>query len=225
MVMAPKHEEKAKAHNTDSKKEMIMKSAIRLFLQQGYRNTSLRQIAQASDSSASLSIYHFGTKQAIAVAYINEKMHILRKALMEKVDIRTNPELFCCTFVRLYQSVMASPTFCRFYHDIIEEGVFRIIFFEDDNGINVSDLILAKRQVTLPANLHTFYSHYIIPGIEFAAWISEPDKPPCDEKLDIPFRTLMGIIYVPKEEVDVYCEQGKALVEQLIQENPHFLEP
>ena len=159
MVMAPKHEEKAKAHNTDSKKEMIMKSAIRLFLQQGYRNTSLRQIAQASDSSASLSIYHFGTKQAIAVAYINEKMHILRKALMEKVDIRTNPELFCCTFVRLYQSVMASPTFCRFYHDIIEEGVFRIIFFEDDNGINVSDLILAKRQVTLPANLHTFYSH------------------------------------------------------------------
>ena len=158
MVMAPKHEEKAKAHNTDSKKEMIMKSAIRLFLQQGYRNTSLRQIAQASDSSASLSIYHFGTKQAIAVAYI-------------------------------------------------------------------SDLILAKRQVTLPANLHTFYSHYIIPGIEFAAWISEPDNPPCDEKLDIPFRTLMGIIYVPKEEVDVYCEQGKALVEQLIQENPHFLEP
>lgn len=219
------HAEKNKSGASDSKKEMIMKSAINLFLQQGYRNTSLRQIAQVSGSSASLSVYHFGTKQAIAAAYVNEKMHVLRKALMEKVDIRTDPELFCCTFVRLHQSVMASPTFCRFYHDLIEEGVFRTIFFEDDNGINVSDLILAKRQVTFPANLHTFYSHYIIPGIELAAWFSEPEKAPCDEKLDIPFRTLMGSIYVPKEEVDAYCEQGKVLVEQLIQENPHFLEP
>lgn len=220
-----KHIEKAKVNTSDSKKEIIMKSAVKLFLQQGYRNTSLRQIAQVSESSASLSVYHFGTKQAIAVAYINEKMHVLRKALMEKVDIRTNPELFCCTFVRLHQSVMASPLFCRFYHELIEEGVFQTIFFENDNGINVSDLILAKRQVIFPANLHTFYSHYITPGIELAVWLSEPEKAPCDEKLDIPFRTFMGSIYVPKEEVDAYCRQGKILVEQLIQENPHFLDP
>lgn len=140
-----------------------------------------------------LVIYHYGTKQAIAEEYMNGKMRELRHALMQKVDIRSEPELFCCTFVRLYQSVMASPNFCRFYHDIIEEGVFRSFFFEDDvYGINVSDLILAKRQVQLSSNMYSFYSHYIIPGIELASWISEGEKAPEGDKLDVPFRALMA---------------------------------
>lgn len=208
-----------------SKKGAIMRAAVKLFLEQGYHDTSLRQIALESDSSASLIIYHFGTKQAIAVAYLEEKMHTMRTVLMQMVDIRSDPELFCCTFVLLYQTVMASDTFCRFYHNIIEEGVFQSFFFESDSGINVSDLILAKRQVSLPPSLYTFYSHYIIPGIELASWISAGDQAPCAEKLELPFRTLMGIIYVSKEEVDAYCCQAKTLVQRILTENPQFMEP
>lgn len=212
-------------HLTSNKKDAIMSTAVRLFLENGYSNTSLRQIAQETGSSASLIIYHFGSKEAIAEAYMNRKMHNLRRILMQMVDIRSDPELFCCTFVRLYQTVMASSTFCRFYHDIIENGVFRSFFFEDDAyGINVSDLILAKRQVKLSPNMYTFYSHYIIPGIEYASWVSEGDKAPDGDKIDIPFRAFMGIIYVPKEEVDIYCMHAKTLVDQILSENPQFLD-
>ena len=210
---------------SNNKKDTILWAAMKMFLENGYSNTSLRQIAQESGTSASLIIYHYGTKQAIAEEYMNGKMRELRHALMQKVDIRSEPELFCCTFVRLYQSVMASPNFCRFYHDIIEEGVFRSFFFEDDvYGINVSDLILAKRQVQLSSNMYSFYSHYIIPGIELASWISEGKKAPEGDKLDVPFRALMGIIYVPKDEVDAYCAQAKNLVDQILAERPQFLE-
>ena len=197
---------------SNNKKDTILWAAMKMFLENGYSNTSLRQIAQESGTSASLIIYHYGTKQAIAEEYMNGKMRELRHALMQKVDIRSEPELF-------------SPNFCRFYHDIIEEGVFRSFFFEDDvYGINVSDLILAKRQVQLSSNMYSFYSHYIIPGIELASWISEGEKAPEGDKLDVPFRALMGIIYVPKDEVDAYCAQAKNLVDQILAERPQFLE-
>ncbi len=216
--------EKILKKDTDNKKELILRTAIKLFMEHGYHQTSLRQIAEASDTSASLIIYYFGTKPAIATAYIEEKMQTLRQALMKEVDIRSDPELFCCTFVRLYQTVMASSTFCRYYHDIIDMGVFKNLFFSDVNGINVSDLILAKRQVSLSPSMYTFYSHYVVPGIEMVAWISAGEEAPEDEKLDMPFRTLMGLLYVDKEEVDLYCGQAKQLVQQILQNNPQFLE-
>ena len=217
--------ERQRKGNSDNpgKKDSIMRAAMRLFLSNGYADTSLRQIAEASDSSASLIIYHFGTKQAIAAEFMDRKMKTMRSVLMQLEDIRSEPELFCCTFVRLYQTVMSSPVFCRFYHDLIDEGVFRRFFFEAESGINVSDLILAKRQVKLSPDLYTFYSHYIIPGVELVSWISQGTEAPRDAKLDIPFRALMGMIYVPEEEVDAYCRRGKELVEQILNENPQFL--
>lgn len=178
---------------SNNKKDTILWAAMKMFLENGYSNTSLRQIAQESRYQREpdhLSLRH---QTGHCRGIYERKMRELRHALMQKVDIRSEPELFCCTFVRLYQSVMASPNFCRFYHDIIEEGVFRSFFFEDDvYGINVSDLILAKRQVQLSSNMYSFYSHYIIPGIELASWISEGEKAPEGDKLDVPFRALNG---------------------------------
>lgn len=207
-----------------NKKVAIMNAAIDLFLQQGYSATSVRQIAEKSGSSASLIIYHFGSKQAIAIAYMNKKMHELRGKLMPIVDICAEPELFCCTFVRLYQTVMACPLLCEFYHELIRTGVFSTFFFEDDGGINVSDLILVKRQVQLPPDMFNFYSHYVVPGIEMSVWLSEQNHAPKDEKFDMPFRSLMGLLYVPKEEVDTYCARGKEIVESIIRDNPQLLE-
>ena len=62
-----------------NRKEAIMHSAIKLFLEQGYFNTTLRQIAQDSDSSASLIVYHFGSKQAIASEFLQMKLHELQR--------------------------------------------------------------------------------------------------------------------------------------------------
>lgn len=206
-----------------NRKEAIMHSAMKLFLEQGYFNTTLRQIAQDSDSSASLIIYHFGSKQAIASEFLQLKLQVLQQELMRFIDMRTEPELFCCTFVRLYQTVMSAPAFCKFYHDMIEAGLFQKFFFSEANTIKPSDLILVKHQVRLSSELYTFYSRYILPGIEMAAWISAGEDAPSDEKLDMPFRTLMGILYVDKADVDHYCAQAKELVSHILEEHPEYL--
>lgn len=58
---------------SNNKKDTILWAAMKMFLENGYSNTSLRQIAQESGTSASLIIYHYGTKQAIAEEYMTEK--------------------------------------------------------------------------------------------------------------------------------------------------------
>ena len=209
---------------TSGKKEDIRKEAIRLFIERGYANTSVREIAEASGISPSLILYHYKTKHSIASEFMNRKMKQMREVLMEIVDIRREPELFLCSFVRLYQTVMGTPVFCQFYHDMIDEGVFRKFFFEAESGINVSDLILAKRQVNLSPSMYSFYSHYIVPGMELVSWISEPGGAPDDAKMDVPFRILMGAIYVPQEEVEKYCRSGREIVKKIMEEHPEFME-
>ncbi len=210
-------------HHSISKKDDIMKAAIHLFLKQGYGSTTVRQIAKAANTSASLIIYHFGTKQAIAHAFLNYKLQMMRNTLLQKIDLYENPELFCCAMVRLFQTAMSSPALCRFYHDMIEEGLFREFFFSSEESINPSVLILSKRKIQLPQNIFHFYSHYIIPSIEMALWLSTNNSAPEDDMLDIPFRTLMGLISVPKAEVNTYCNHSKELIKELLKEHPEFL--
>ena len=209
-------------HTSASRRDAIMRASIHLFLEQGYSNTTVRQIAQATDTSPSLIIYHFGSKQAIAQAFLKAKMQELRSELLQLVDIRTEPELFCCTFVRLFQTIMSSPALCRFYHDMIEEGLFREFFFSSNDGINASMLILSKRNVKLPPDIANFYTHYISPSVEMALWLSADTGVPGDEKLDIPFRALMGLICVPTEEVDATCAHGREIVRRLLEEKPEL---
>lgn len=214
---------KSERRTSTSRKEDITRASIQLFMEQGYGNTPLRQIASATNTSPSLIIYHFGTKHAIAQAILKEKLNEVRSCVMQAIDIRTEPELFCCTMVRLFQTVMSSESYCRFYHDMIEEGLFREFFLSSESGINASVLVLAKRNVNLSRELTNFYSHYIIPSIEMALWIAAENGVPGDETLDIPFRSLMGLLYVPREEVDAYCEKGRALVQKMLLENPSLL--
>lgn len=208
-----------------SRKTVIMREAIKLFLSQGYCNTSLQQIAEKSGASTSLIIYYFGTKKAIAAAYLGNKMEALQALVTNFVNIRSNPELFCSSFVYLYQSVMSSPKLYKFYHESIDEGIYRDFFFTDENELNACDLILVKRQAQIPLKLHAFYSHYLMPSIELAAWLSAKGEIPGEEMFDIPFRALMGMLSVSKEETDNYCSQTKKLVAQIISDHPEIMEP
>lgn len=214
---------KSERRRSAARKEEILRTALKLFMEQGYGNTPLRQIASETNTSASLIIYHFGTKQAIAHAILKEKLREVRECVMGEIDIRTEPELFCCAMVRLFQTVMSSDSYRRFYHDMIEEGLFREFFFSSDEGINASVLILAKRKVQLSPELSRFYSHYIIPSVEMALWIAVDKDVPGEETLDIPFRSLMGLIYVPKEEVDAYCQRGREIVCRILEKRPSLL--
>lgn len=215
---------KADRRSASKRREEIIRASIKLFVEQGYANTPLRQIASATGTSASLIIYHFGTKQAIAHAILKEKLQDVRNHVMYKVDIRDEPELYCCSMVRLFQTVMASENYYRFYHDMIEEGMFREFFFSSDEGINASVLILAKRNADLPMELASFYSHYIVPSIEMALWIAADQGVPSESMLDVPFRCLMGLLYVPKDEVDAYCVKGQKLVQEILAEAPQLFD-
>ena len=210
-------------HPTSTKrKNSIVRIALKLFLEQGYNETSLRQIAAAADVSPSLIVHYFGTKQALVHVLLDSKLLEVKKTIMRYVDIRENPELFCCTTIRLFQTIMSSGSLGQFYHALIEEGLFREFLFYSEGNINSTTLILRKRQVDLSPDMFEFYCHYLIPSVEMAIWLSSEDIIPSDEKLDIPFRTLMKVIDTPTADVDEYCHQGKILVNKILDENPEL---
>lgn len=201
----------------------ILQAALELFVQHGYRHTTIRQIAQKLDIAPSLIIYYFGNKHTIALAYLKTSLQRLLQQIAPRVDIQQNPELFCCSFLRLFQTVMSSPTFCHFYHDMIEERLFHEFFFTDDGTVNSCMLILDKRHVQLSPLQRDLYTHYIMPSIEMALWIAAGDNAPAEETRDLSFQTFMSLLQVPKNEIDAYCQEGKKVVDTILESHPEFL--
>ena len=201
----------------------ILQAAVRLFLKNGYRNTTIRQIAKEINIAPSLIIYYFGTKQTIALAYLKTSLQRLLSQISKIVNINRNPELFCCSSLRLFQTVMGSPTFYRFYHDMIEERLFHEFFFTDDGTVNSCMLILDKRHIQLSPLQRDLYTHYIVPSIEMALWIAAGDNAPAEETRDLSFQTFMSLLQAPREEIDAYCREGKTVVEKILKDHPEFL--
>ncbi|MEG1661205.1 MAG: helix-turn-helix domain-containing protein, partial [Clostridiales bacterium] len=61
-----------------TKKDTILDVAIRLFLEQGYYKSTMRQIAAEADVSLGLVVYHFGTKRMMALSYLQKQLVNLR---------------------------------------------------------------------------------------------------------------------------------------------------
>lgn len=201
----------------------IFQTATRLFLTQGYKKTTVRKIAQTMDIAPSMVIYYFGNKQNIALTFLQTKMQQLIDEVHPLVNISENPEVFCCTAVRLFQTVMASSNFYHFYHEMIEEKLFHKFFFTADGEVNSTTLIMNKYKIDLSPLQANIYSHYIMPSIEMALWIAVGQEAPSEEILDLSFRAFMGLLRIPADEVDIYCETGKTLVKQILEKRPDFL--
>jgi AcrR family transcriptional regulator len=68
--------------------------AERLFAEQGFHATSLRQITQAAEANLAAVNYHFGTKQALILAVFRRRLDALNQARLERLDqaLQTSPQ-------------------------------------------------------------------------------------------------------------------------------------
>jgi AcrR family transcriptional regulator len=70
---------------TDTKQK-ILDTAERLFGEQGYAATSLRQVIAAAEVNVAAVHYHFGSKEDLLDAVVNRKAGPLNVARMERLD-------------------------------------------------------------------------------------------------------------------------------------------
>lgn len=76
----------------ESRKQQILKAACNLFASQGYSSTSLAQIAKQCSCSPSLIIRHFGSKENIYNALLDQLKDACRQPLISSIPSGTTME-------------------------------------------------------------------------------------------------------------------------------------
>jgi len=75
------------------KREAILRAAKKLFMEQGYRNTSVRQIVKEADTSMGNLYFHFKNKLEIVTVISKDFMDILRSQIKQVHDLGFSPEI------------------------------------------------------------------------------------------------------------------------------------
>jgi len=77
---------------TGSTCDRILDAAERLFAEEGFHVTSLRQITQAAEANLAAVNYHFGSKQALILAVFRRRLDALNQARLERLDAALDAE-------------------------------------------------------------------------------------------------------------------------------------
>ncbi len=86
---------------SEQTKQRIKNAAFKLFIENGYDNTTVRQIADAAEMGNSGAIYyHYPSKEEIMRDIFEERIHLITSHYDEKIDINENPLLSCCACMK-----------------------------------------------------------------------------------------------------------------------------
>lgn len=101
-------------------KKLILQEAGRLFIQNGYFEVSIRDIAKACDMTNAAIYYHFEDKEALFFEVIDYLMSELRGYFTEisKMDLIAKEKIKKMLMVFLNFSMNAETSFTRVMHDL-----------------------------------------------------------------------------------------------------------
>ena len=111
-------------------KQKLLDTAERLFGEQGYGSTSLRQVIAAAEVNVAAVHYHFGSKEELLDAVVNRKAGPVTVARMERLgrlEVETGPvdvervlEAFLLPTAEMAEH---NPTFVRLMGRMLSEGM------------------------------------------------------------------------------------------------------
>ena len=77
----------------NNKRDIILRAAKKLFAENGYENTSVRNIVEEAHTSMGNLYYHFPNKQTILKVICKEYVNILREQIKRTHDLAFRPEV------------------------------------------------------------------------------------------------------------------------------------
>jgi AcrR family transcriptional regulator len=94
----------------NNKREIILQTAKKLFAEQGYKNTSVRQIVGSAKTSMGNLYFHFPNKQTILKVICKEYVNILRNQIERVHNLSFRPEVgFALDFRIGYITTLEHP--------------------------------------------------------------------------------------------------------------------
>ena len=108
------------AEEAGETRRMILRAAHRLFMEQGYRAVSTRQIAEACGLTQPALYHHFADKQELYVEVLNDELAMMRAALERIVNRSESVEDRLRQIVRFIMA-HTSDDLSQMFHDIQHE--------------------------------------------------------------------------------------------------------
>lgn len=143
----------------------ILCAAIGLFEQNGYSQTSMRQIAVASDVSPGLINHHFGSKSRLGALTFDVIVSMLSDSIDQLVDREADPVLYDAVLTRLTNVYLLGGVYRRFYIDCLIEDVFWS--FLNDRTVGTLFRIMQKEgRPSLSEDELNLYGKYLPYSIE-----------------------------------------------------------
>lgn len=110
--------------NKQQKSERIIHEAFKLFSEQGFIETSMRQISQHAGISLGLINHYFGSKRRLGFLIIELLVLYAQTYVSKHLDVDEDPVLYDATLVRVTYTFVTSPPYKRFFLDCLEEDIF-----------------------------------------------------------------------------------------------------
>lgn len=217
----------AEEKKQENRKEEILRTASRFFLEKGYENTSMRQIAASADVSLGLVAYHFKTKRDIALEIVNRLYHRFAAYAKMYVNRHKAPILYSSLLVNLNYSVFSSKQFRAFYEDVLRNDILFDVIARSgvETYMSIRDLYCPE----LPdreAEKMGFYGNYVSISMERTLVLYGEEMEMLEGAIpDVIFKSYMGLWHFPGVDglIEESMEGGRRLSEQVLREHPEIL--
>ncbi|PWV51561.1 TetR family transcriptional regulator [Chitinophaga sp. S165] len=103
-------------------REIVLRTASRLFYQQGYSNTGINQIVEEAGIAKSSLYQHFRTKEDLLMAYLEDTGAQTTAALRKAADRHEQPRDRMLAIFNYLEELLKQPEFygCRFLNIVYE---------------------------------------------------------------------------------------------------------
>ena len=166
------------SHNTGTV-DRILDAAERLFAENGFHATSLRQITQHAEANLAAVNYHFGSKQALIVAVFKRRLDALNSARLARLD-----ELLASDETPALEAVL----------DAFVRPAIVFTHASDDTGHRFMRILMrafADRDADLHAALSSEYAHVMR---RFAAAIARTLPEHCPDRIRRQLDFIVGAL-------------------------------
>lgn len=97
--------------------QRILKAAVDLFLEKGYNQTSVREIAKRADTSIGNLYHHFPNKHEILKIIFIQMVKLLREQIYDIARLNLEPEVAFALDLRIgYTKTLEDPKLARMFH-------------------------------------------------------------------------------------------------------------
>lgn len=90
-------------------KNCLLREALRLFSSQGYEKTTIKTVAESCAVDRTVVYHHYGNKQKLAIACLNEQQKRYKRALFAHISDCPTQRQVCFVLARLKRFIVRLP--------------------------------------------------------------------------------------------------------------------